>query len=103
MFEHANEYRSVYHALLRTSAWPAVRERLQGILDELMRRECKTEIAKLKKIDSEVPVELFIHYVSASFFAVLVWWLDRRSRLKPSEINEVFRSLVLPAIHAVLG
>jgi len=103
MFDHAYGYRNVYFALLNTRAWPIVRQRLQEILEELIQRECKAEIAKLKTANSEVSVDLFIHYLTAAFFAVLIWWMDRRSRLAPSQIDEVFRSLVLPTVHAVLG
>lgn len=103
MFEHAREYREVYHALLHTRGWSLFREHLEQIFDEIIRRECKAEIQKLKKTDSDVPVDLFIHYVRAAFFSVLTWWLDRRSRLTPSQINDVFRSLILPTVHAVLG
>src|SRR5216683_4662018 len=57
MFEHANEYRNVYFALLNTRAWPLVRQHLQNVLEELIRRECRAEIAKLKTANSEVPVD----------------------------------------------
>lgn len=102
MFEHAHEYRNVYYALLHTQGWPLFRQRLQDTLQELIRRECKIEIQKLRKADSEVPVDLFVHYLTSAFLSVLTWWLDRRSRLAPKQINEVFRSLVLPTIDAVL-
>lgn len=103
MFEHANEYREVYHALLHTQGWPLFRRRLQEILDEIIRRECKAEIAKLIKADSEVPFDLFVHYLTAAFLSVLTWWLDRRGRLTASQINQLFRALVLPSVDAVLG
>jgi AcrR family transcriptional regulator len=103
MFDHADGYRNVYFALLNTGAWPIVRQQLQDVLEELIRRECKAEMAKLKTANSEVPVDLFVHYLSSAFFVVLIWWMDRRSRLAPSQIDEVFRSLVLPTVHAVLG
>jgi AcrR family transcriptional regulator len=102
MFQHAREYRNVYYALLHTTAWPVVRERLEEVLDELIWRESKIEIGKIKRTESNTPVDLFVHYVTSTFFTVLTWWLDRRSRLKPSEMNSVFRSLVLPTITAVL-
>jgi hypothetical protein len=70
---------------------------------EIIRRECKAEIQKLKKPDSDVPVDLFVHYLTAAYFSVLTWWLDRRSRLTPPQINGIFRSLVLPTVNAVLG
>jgi AcrR family transcriptional regulator len=103
MFEHANEYREVYHALQHTPGWLVVRQHLEEILDEIIRRECKAEIQKLRKTNSDVPVDLFILYLRAAFFSVLSWWLDRRSRLTPAQINNVFRSLVLPTVRAVLG
>jgi len=103
MFDHAYGYRNVYFALLNTGAWPIVRQQLQDVLEELIRRECKAEIAKLKTANSDVPVDLFVHYLTSAFFAVLIWWMDRRSRLTPSQIDDVFRSLVLPTVHAVLG
>ena len=103
MFDHASGYRSVYFALLNTGAWPIVRQQLQIVLEELIRRECKAEIARLKTANSDVPVDLFVHYLTSAFFGVLIWWMDRRSRLTPSQIDEAFRSLVLPTVHAVLG
>jgi len=73
MFDHAHGYRNVYFALLNTGAWPIVRRQLQAVLEDLMiRRECKAEIAKLKTANSEVPVDLFVHYLPAAFFAVLI-------------------------------
>jgi AcrR family transcriptional regulator len=103
MFQHASEYREVYHALLNTHGWPIFRQSLEEMFDEIIRRECKAEIQKLRKVDSDVPVDLFVHYLTAGFFSVLTWWLGRRSRLTPLQINEIFRSLVLPTINRVLA
>jgi AcrR family transcriptional regulator len=102
LFEHAHEYRNLYYALLSTQAWPLFRNRLQDILQELIRRECKAEIQKVKKANSDVPVDLVVHYLAAALLSVLTWWLDRKSRLTPSQIDDVFCSLVLPTIDAVL-
>jgi hypothetical protein len=67
MFEHAHGYRNVYFALLNTRAWPIVRQSHQEILEELIQRECKAEIAKLKTAKSEVPVDLFIPLSHSGF------------------------------------
>ena len=103
MFQHASEYREVYHALLNTQGWPIVRERLEEMFDEIIGRECKAEIQRLKKSDSDVPVDLFVHYLTSAYFSVLTWWLGRRSRLTPLQINEIFHSLVLPTVERVLA
>ena len=73
-----------------------LRQQLQDVLEELIRRECKAEITKLKTANSEVPVDLFVHCLASAFFAVLIWWMDRRSRLTPSQIDESFRFLGTP-------
>jgi len=103
MFEHAYAYRDVYHALLRTQVWPRVRQCIQDYLTELIRQECKAEIHRLKEASADVPVDLFVHFLASTFMSVLTWWRDRRSRLSPQQIDEVFRSLVLPSIDAALG
>lgn len=103
MFQHATEYREVYYALLNTHGWPIFRQRLEETFDEIIRRECKAEIQRLKQADSDVPVDLFVHYLTAGFFSVMTWWLGRRSRLTPFQINEIYRSLVLPTIDRVLA
>ncbi|HKE60525.1 MAG TPA: TetR/AcrR family transcriptional regulator [Pyrinomonadaceae bacterium] len=103
MFEHADGYRNVYRALLNTQAWPIVRQRIHNILAELIRKECKSEIAKIRGANSDVPIELFVHFLAASFMTVLTWWLERNSRLSAQQINEVFRSLVLPSVDATLS
>ena len=103
MFEHAHAFRNVYHALLNTQAWPLVRQQIQDILTELIQRECRSEIQKLKEASSDVPVDLFVYFLAATFMSVMTWWLDRRSRLSPEKIDQVFRSLVMPTVNAVLG
>jgi hypothetical protein len=70
MFDHAYGYRNVSFALLNTGAWPIVRRQLQEVLEELIRRECKAEITKLKTANSDVPVDLFVCYLTSAFFAV---------------------------------
>src|SRR5258708_8708421 len=100
MFDHAYGYRNVYFALLNTGAWPIVRQQLQDVLEELIRRECKSEIAKLKTATSDVPVDLFVHYLSSPFFAVLILGMDPRSRFTPSQIHVLFRAFILPHLHA---
>jgi hypothetical protein len=49
MFEHASEYREVYHALLHTQGWSLFRRCLEEILDEIIRRECKAENLEVEK------------------------------------------------------
>src|SRR6266567_7058586 len=49
MFQHASEYREVYHALLNTQGWPVFQQRLEEMFDEIIRRECKAEIQTIQR------------------------------------------------------
>ena len=87
MFEHVNEYRKQYRALVNTPVWPRVRQRIQDVLADLVRREYKPRRTK-------VPPELVVHYVASTFMSVLQWWIDRRTGMSPAELDQLFRGLV---------
>jgi hypothetical protein len=80
-----------------------VRQQLLGLLSELIERECRAELTKLKKSKAELPTKLFVSYLSTTFFTVLTWWLDRRLRTSTAELDQYFRALVLPTVRVVLG
>ena len=100
MFEHVDGFRRIYQSLLNTAGWPLVRRRIEELLDELIRRECKAEIDRARKAKAEVPIELFVYYLTSSVFSVITWWIDSRSRLTPDQIDSMFRRLVLPTVNS---
>jgi AcrR family transcriptional regulator len=103
MFEHADQYRKVYRALVTTHVWPHVRQRIQNVLADLIRRECVAELKRLQRSKSKLPPELFIHCVASTFMAVMTWWVDHNSPLSAEEIDDVFRTLVLPTARTVFA
>lgn len=109
MFDHADEFRRVYRALVAARVWPTLRQRIEEILAELVRRGCPEEMRRLQRSrpspaeEPAVPVDLFVHWLTSSFMAVLTWWIDEESRLDPAEIDERFRALVLPACRSLLA
>ncbi len=102
MFEHVNDFREVYYALAPTQVFPRVRQRLLGLLSELIEKECRAELVKIKKSKTELPIDLFVGYLSTTFFTVLTWWLDRRVRASTTELDQYFRALVVPTVQAVM-
>ncbi|HJW93792.1 MAG TPA: TetR/AcrR family transcriptional regulator [Thermoanaerobaculia bacterium] len=87
LFEHVHEHRKVYRAQVLTPVWPRIRQRIQDLLADLVRREYKPRRSK-------IPPELVAHFVASTFMSVLTWWLDRRTGLSPAEIDALFRELV---------
>lgn len=103
MFEHADEFRHVFHALSRSRVWPVVGQRLEEVLAELVRRECAAEMRALRRSTPEMPVDLFVHWITSTFMAVMTWWIEGASEASPEEIDRLFRALVLPAARSILA
>lgn len=98
MFAHAQGYRQVYRALIRSQAGPIVRQRIQKLIADLIREEFSKESAKRKQTGSALPPELLIHYLASTFLTVLTWWAENKNAVSPESMNSIYRSLVLPAL-----
>ena len=100
MFEHANDHKKLYRSLVGGPGWIIVRQRIEEILVQLMKDEARALFKR--KASSEVPFELFIHFLGATFMSVLTWWFNFKRPLPPKEINTLFRELVIPTLAAHL-
>jgi len=68
---------------------------LRKILSEVVRKELSAA-----RDDGAVSRELAVQFVVGAFMSVLTWWLERRPRLTPSQVDATFRRLVLSGIGA---
>ena len=98
MFEHAYQYRDVWKALLGSKTGAVVRKHIRKILEDLIIEGGGKEFRKLKKTDSSVPIDLFVHFLASTFMSSLSWWLNQKNPIPPKEMDAVFRSLVMPVI-----
>ena len=101
MFEHAHDHKKLYRSLVSGPGWVIVRQRIEEILVQLMKEEARTLFKR--KAASEVPFELFIHFLGATFMSVLTWWFNFKRPLPPKEIDALFRELVIPTLAAHLN
>jgi AcrR family transcriptional regulator len=93
MFEHASGYTDVYRALVGgRGGFVAVNE-IRGILSEMVKKELSGV-----RHDETVPQEVRIQFVVGAFLTVLTWWLERRPKLTPSQVDRIFRHLVIKGI-----
>lgn len=101
MFEHAHAHKILYRSLVGGPGWIIVRQRIEEILVQLMKQQARA-LFKVKA-DSELPFELFIYFLGATFISVLTWWFNLKRPLPPKEIDALFRELVLPTLAARLS
>ncbi len=101
MFQHAQSHRRLYHAMIGKQSGALVRERIQSILVELVRRE----LTALKPAGAAPhhPLDALVHHTVGAYMGLLTWWLDQKSPGSAEEMDRAFRAMTLPGIAAALG
>jgi AcrR family transcriptional regulator len=79
-----------------------VHAQLQKLLSELIRQDLRAKLPARRKASGHLPTDLLAQYVASTFILVLHWWLDTKAPMSPREVNEMFRTLILPPLAATL-
>jgi AcrR family transcriptional regulator len=93
MFEHASRYTDIFRVLVGGRGGIVVVYEIRQILSEFVRKELS-----LPRDDGVASRELVVQFVVGAFLSVLTWWLERSTKLTPSDANAMFRRLVLQGI-----
>jgi len=102
MFEHANEYRGVFRALLGSNAEAVVRRHIHSVVGELIYDELKGELQRRNRGNCRVSPELLTHFLVSTYISVLTWWLSSKNPSPPKEIDAAYRCLVLPSLTSII-
>ena len=78
----------------------AVHGHLRKLLVDRIEHEIKEIAHSLEHDDSAIPTDLLAAHVAGTFVLVLNWWVDTQSPLSPREIDDVYLTLVGPALQA---
>ena len=94
MFEHVHAHQQL-HQSLKGGGWILVSQRIEDILVQLMKQEARP---LFKQPASNMPFDLLMHVLGATYMSVLTWWQQSNWVLSPQEINALFRALVIPVL-----
>lgn len=98
IFEHVDrQRRTTMHKLGRRGA-AILHQRLNQVLVKLIAEQLCTEPRKKHKRDGGIPSDLVAQYLAGTFVLVLNWWIESKSQISPSAVNDLFRSLVMPTL-----
>lgn len=100
MFEHAHDHKDVFLSLVGGHGWTIVSRNMEEIIVQLMKKEARPLYKKTSS--SEIPFDLFIDFLGATFIAVITWWFHYKKPLSPKEIDILFRELAIPTLTANL-
>ena len=103
IFEHIREQQGIGEAMIGTRGRAIIHEHLKKVLAERIADDVRRDFQGRWKRPDQMPGDLFVQYVASTFILVLNWWVESRSQLPPKEVNDLFRSLILPTLAANLG
>jgi AcrR family transcriptional regulator len=98
MFEHACAYGEVYRAMVGGRGGVIASQEIRRALSEMVKQELSAF-----QDDSVVSRELALQFVVSTFLTVLTWCLEKKPKLTPSQIDAMFRRLVISGIGRSIG
>jgi AcrR family transcriptional regulator len=98
IFEYHDQHRHTGKDRMGTKGRAIVHEHLRRVLTSLIAEEMGKDDPRLRKTGRRLPPALLVQYIASTFILVLDWWLESRSSLRPTEVDQLFRSLVLPTV-----
>jgi len=101
-FEYHHQHRRTYKAHMGTRGRAIIHEHLRRVLAELIADDVKKACHGRRKAMGQISPDLLVQYVASTFILVLNWWAESKSPLPPNEVNDLFRTLILPTLDATL-
>ncbi|WXA96094.1 TetR family transcriptional regulator C-terminal domain-containing protein [Pendulispora brunnea] len=93
MIEHAQEYRPLVRVLIGKRSGQVVQNRFRKLIVELVQED----LAGFAPAGP--PRDAMVHYIAGAFLELLAWWLDTRTLLDASELEELFHRFTKPILH----
>ena len=100
LFEYVDEHRHADSRMDRKGRSVLHEHLKQSLIDEIG-DDVKTCVQRADGGRSRVPTNVLVEYIVTTFILVLNWWVESRSPLTASEVDDVFLSMVVPALEAV--
>jgi hypothetical protein len=98
MFEHIADYADIYRALVGGRGGLVAINEIRRVLADM----AKAELSGVRD-DRGIAKELRLQFVVDTFLTVLTWWLERKPKLAPREVDAMFRCLTLYGIGSSIG
>lgn len=102
IFERIHEHRRSGEDRMGARGRAVIHEHLRKTLADRVAGEVKRRYQSRRQSGARIPADLLAQYVASTFNLVLDWWVESRSPLPPRDVDDLFRSLVLPTLAATL-
>jgi AcrR family transcriptional regulator len=98
LFQHAEERRNVFKALLGKKVGNVVMTYIQDSLTAMLRGHFPETHGRKPH---SLPLDVFLRYFTSALLGVLAWWLECNATQSAREMNDFFKILSKPTVHAL--
>ncbi|RWM08780.1 TetR/AcrR family transcriptional regulator [Mesorhizobium sp.] len=98
MFEHAARYADHYRTMIGGRGGAVTENEIRLILSEMVRQDLSSSLH-----DDTIPRDFVVQFIVSAFLTALNWWFERKPKLSPSQVDAMFRSLVLDGLSPLMG
>ncbi|MBZ9871813.1 TetR/AcrR family transcriptional regulator [Mesorhizobium sp. BR1-1-9] len=98
MFEHAARYADHYRTMIGGRGGAAAENEIRQALSEMVRQELPPVL-----YGDSIPRDFVVQFIVGAFITTLNWWFERKPKLSPSQVDSMFRSLVLDGLASSVG
>ena len=103
VFEHLDRLHNAGDLKLGPKGRAVLHGHLQKVLASLIAEEVKKMFHGRRKTAGQIPADLLVRYIDATFILVLNWWVENKCPLSAKQVNELYRSLIVPTLTDVSG
>lgn len=98
LFEHIQHHRRAGGARMGQRGRAALHEHFRRILANWILEEVSGRAGNRSARPGRLAPDLLAQFVASTFVLVLDWWINQKSGPSAAEADQLFRSLVLPAL-----
>jgi len=98
MFEHAARYADHYRTMIGGRGGTVTENEIRLILSEMVRQELPPTLR-----GDDIPRDFVVQFIVGAFLTALNWWFERKPKLSPSQVDAMFRSLVLDGLSSLIA
>jgi len=101
LFRHAQEYHTLYKALVWGRGIDLIYQQAQRYFSERVATILQTMMPP--NVEPTLPLPLLANHIAATLGSLLRWWLEAEMPHSPDEMDDYFHQLVIPVVERVLG
>lgn len=94
LFEHLQEVQPFYRGLVLSRKSEPLMKSGADYLTQQLTKQLQAHL----KCHPAIPIPILANYLATELFALLKWWLDERMPYSPERMDEIFHTLVNPAL-----